>query len=191
MESRVVLGVPDAYELPTAPGNGYLKEATEGLVRFKAAYVSGAYTKTASAGPAAATPAAAQVLPYQVDYLAPREDPRRAGDTPDEPNQTGPDGDDARHPGGRLEGAGLPARKVWLPPLDVPPTLDELLPPLKDTEHGLRPVDWDPAPSLAAPIGLIDRPFDQRRDPHWVNLASSHFVVVGRPQSGKSTVLRP
>src|SRR5437870_9705645 len=43
---------------------------------------------------------------------------------------------------------------------------------------------------LSVPIGIVDRPFDQRRDPFWVNLASSHFVVVGRPQSGKSTVLR-
>jgi S-DNA-T family DNA segregation ATPase FtsK/SpoIIIE len=47
MESRVVLGVPDAYELPNAPGNGFLKEGTEPLVRFKAAYVSGAYTTRA------------------------------------------------------------------------------------------------------------------------------------------------
>ncbi|MEO6885416.1 MAG: type VII secretion protein EccCb [Jatrophihabitantaceae bacterium] len=43
---------------------------------------------------------------------------------------------------------------------------------------------------MTAPVGLIDRPFDQRRDPHWLSMASSHFVIVGRPQSGKSTVLR-
>jgi S-DNA-T family DNA segregation ATPase FtsK/SpoIIIE len=43
MESRVVLGVPDAYELPRSPGHGYLKHGTEPLVRFKAAYVSGVY----------------------------------------------------------------------------------------------------------------------------------------------------
>ena len=42
-ESRVVLGVPDAYELPTSPGNGYLKYDTESMARFKAAYVSGSY----------------------------------------------------------------------------------------------------------------------------------------------------
>jgi S-DNA-T family DNA segregation ATPase FtsK/SpoIIIE len=191
MESRVVLGVPDAYELPSAPGNGYLKEATEGMVRFKAAYVSGAYTKTASAGPDRDIAGRHHVLPYQVDYLAPRDEsaePTRP-DEPDEPS-SGPSQTMLDILVERLEGAGVPARKVWLPPLDTPPSLDELLPPLKDTEHGLRPLDWDPAPSLAAPIGLIDRPFDQRRDPHWVNLASAHFVVVGRPQSGKSTVLR-
>ncbi len=40
-ESRIVLGVPDAFELPTAPGNGYLKFDTGSLLRFKSAYVSG------------------------------------------------------------------------------------------------------------------------------------------------------
>ncbi|SHG69821.1 DNA segregation ATPase FtsK/SpoIIIE, S-DNA-T family [Jatrophihabitans endophyticus] len=196
MESRVVLGVPDAYELPSAPGNGYLKEATEGLVRFKAAYVSGTYSKTSSAGPDVVVGGRRQVLPYQVDYVAARDEIRDG--RPDEPADPGVHPDEPAGPGetmldilvGRMQGAGVPARKVWLPPLDVPPTLAELLPPLGETELGLRPVDWDPEPTLAAPIGLIDRPFDQRRDPHWVNLASSHFVVVGRPQSGKSTVLR-
>ena len=41
-ESRTVLGVPDAYELPPIPGSGFLKVDTE-MVRFKAAYVSGQY----------------------------------------------------------------------------------------------------------------------------------------------------
>ncbi|MER5600856.1 type VII secretion protein EccCa [Streptomyces sp. NPDC002265] len=41
MESRSVIGVSHAYELPSAPGNGYLKIDTTNLVRFKAAYVSG------------------------------------------------------------------------------------------------------------------------------------------------------
>ena len=68
--------------------------------------------------------------------------------------------------------------------------LDELVPPLVETDQGLRPNAWDSAPLLATPVGLIDRPFDQRRDPYWLSLASSHFVVVGRPQSGKSTMLR-
>ena len=58
------------------------------------------------------------------------------------------------------------------------------------TNPWLAAAAFSPYLLLAAPIGLIDRPFDQRRDPHWVNLATSHFVVCGRPQSGKSTVLR-
>ena len=40
-ESRSVLGVPDAYELPPMPGLGFLKPDQSTLLRFKAAYVSG------------------------------------------------------------------------------------------------------------------------------------------------------
>ncbi|MER7011260.1 type VII secretion protein EccCb [Saccharopolyspora sp. NPDC000359] len=39
-ESRSVLGVPDAYELPQQPGVGYLKQPG-GMTRFRAGYVSG------------------------------------------------------------------------------------------------------------------------------------------------------
>jgi len=48
-ESRSVLGVPDAYELPSVPGSGYLKFDTASMVRFKAAYVSGPYRGVAGA----------------------------------------------------------------------------------------------------------------------------------------------
>lgn len=40
-ESRAVLGVPDAYELPPVPGVGYLKPDNSTLIRFRASYVSG------------------------------------------------------------------------------------------------------------------------------------------------------
>ncbi len=40
-ESRMVLGVPDAYSLPQAPGGGYLKVGTTAFERFQASYVSG------------------------------------------------------------------------------------------------------------------------------------------------------
>jgi S-DNA-T family DNA segregation ATPase FtsK/SpoIIIE len=190
MESRVVLGVPDAYELPSAPGNGYLKESTEGLIRFKAAYVSGAYTRAASAAQGGGDTSRSHVLPYQLDYLAPREDQRSepSDEQPGPTPESGPSRTLLDILIERVHGRGTPARKVWLPPLDVPPTIDELLPPLVQTPGGLLP--RAPVPPLSAVLGLIDRPFDQRRDPHWIGLASSHFVVVGRPQSGKSTVLR-
>ena len=45
VESRIVLGVPDAYELPNAPGHGYLKADTQTMLRFRAAYVSGPYRR--------------------------------------------------------------------------------------------------------------------------------------------------
>ncbi len=191
-ESRVVLGVPDAYELPNAPGNGYLKDGTEGLIRFKAAYVSGTYTARASTARVGGNLGAERILPYQSAFLAPRENAasREPDAGPAAQEQTGPADTLMEIIVHRLAGRGTPARRVWLPPLDVAPTLDELLPPLQETDRGLRPQDWSNVATLSAPIGLIDRPFDQRRDPHWVSLASAHFVVVGRPQSGKSTVLR-
>ena len=40
-ESRTVLGVPDAYELPPIPGVGYLKPDPTTMVQFRASYVSG------------------------------------------------------------------------------------------------------------------------------------------------------
>ena len=40
-ESRMVLGVPDAYSLPSAPGAGYLKVGNASFDRFQASYVSG------------------------------------------------------------------------------------------------------------------------------------------------------
>ena len=43
-ESRAVLDVPDAYELPPVPGSGYLKVDTTLFERFKAAFVSGPAT---------------------------------------------------------------------------------------------------------------------------------------------------
>ena len=41
-ESRAVLGVPDAHHLPPTPGAAFLATGTDELVRFRAAYVSGA-----------------------------------------------------------------------------------------------------------------------------------------------------
>jgi len=48
MESRAVIGVPDAYELPARPGSGYMRIDVTSLIRFKAAYVSGPYRKRAT-----------------------------------------------------------------------------------------------------------------------------------------------
>jgi S-DNA-T family DNA segregation ATPase FtsK/SpoIIIE len=68
---------------------------------------------------------------------------------------------------------------VWSPPFTVSPSLDAVLrsaPPL--------------AP-LAVPIGLVDKPFEQRRDSLIVDLggAGGNVAVVGGPRSGKSTTL--
>ena len=85
----------------------------------------------------------------------------------------------------RLRGHGRPAHEVWLPPLDESPAVNELLP---DTE-------WADAQNINGqlwmPIGVVDRPYDQRRDVLMVDLsgAQGNVAVVGGPQSGKSTAL--
>lgn len=45
---------------------------------------------------------------------------------------------------------------------------------------------------LQVAVGIVDKPFEQRRDVLWFDLAGSagHAVIVGGPQSGKSTLLR-
>nr|WP_231980149.1 type VII secretion protein EccCb [Tessaracoccus coleopterorum] len=94
---------------------------------------------------------------------------------------------------GRLKGHGWPSHKVWLPPLDEPPTMDKLLGGLAEVEgRGLQASDPAFRGALAAPFGLIDRPRQQRRDPWWIRFDGSggNLGVVGGPQSGKSMALR-
>lgn len=85
----------------------------------------------------------------------------------------------------QIAGHGPAAHEVWLPPLDASPTVDELV----DAESIDRP---DALGNLQIAIGVVDRPYDQRRDRHLLDLsgAAGHVAVVGGPQSGKSTTLR-
>ncbi len=184
MESRSVLGVPDAYELPRSPGHGYLKSGTEPLIRFKAAYVSGPYRRT---GPAPTAPGrSGRVLHFSTHELV----------VPDPAPTTPPPGESGQSLldvlVGRLTGAGTPAHQVWLPPLQHAPRLDELLGPLV-TESALGLTVGNPQlrGGLQVPVALVDKPYEQRRDVFWLNLSggSGHVAVVGGPQSGKSTLL--
>ncbi|GAB3451736.1 type VII secretion protein EccC [Streptomonospora sediminis] len=185
MESRGVLGVPDAYELPPTPGSGYLKSDTETLTRFKAAYVSGAYrTKPRTV---AKTDALQQITAFVDEYI-PKPEPEFEEPEPEPEDESVPTLISAALD--RLHGHGPPAREIWLPPLGVPPRLDELLAMVgvKLPKGGLA---WTDAGRLEIPLGLIDRPFDHTRLPLKANLAGSggHVGLAGGPQSGKSTVL--
>ncbi|GAA0367006.1 type VII secretion protein EccCa [Actinoallomurus spadix] len=193
MESRVVLGVPDAYELPSQPGNGYLKFDTTGMTRFKAAYVSGAYQPD-EAEKESGSRIVQQIVPFVPDYLAPK-----VVDVPEEREKTQHTGEGTGEESlfdilvRQLAGQGPPAHQIWLPPLDDPSSLDHLLPPLAVVPgQGYTTVGWDGRGRLCAPVGIVDRPRDQRRDPMWLDLsgAGGHVAVVGGPQSGKSTMLR-
>lgn len=183
-ESRTVLGVPDAYELPNTPGAGYLRSATGELTRFQAACVSGPCPVPDTAdGPAerdCSRPPAVEVFTAApVGPLVPAAAGTRATRAGSTSASTVMAAVVAR-----LAGQGPAAHRVWLPPLDAAPTLEGLL-------GDLRP-GRGPNRALTVPIGIVDRPFDQRHTPLLVDVsgAAGNVAVVGAPQSGKSTALR-
>lgn len=190
-ESRAVLGVPDAYELPPVPGLGYLKPDQSTLQRFKAAYVSGPPPHKGHGADHAV--GSHRILPFTVgpvltlhdDLPAPEPAPRA-----DEASDSRSVLDIAVQ---RMVGQGPEAHRVWLPPLDVPDTLDSLMPDLvEDEELGLTSPSWRSRGGLVVPLGTVDRPREQRRETLTVDLGGSagHVAVVGGPRSGKSTLLR-
>ncbi|MFD5178467.1 type VII secretion protein EccCa [Nocardia sp. NPDC058379] len=204
-ESRAVLGITDAYHLPSVPGAGYLKSDASEPLRFNASYVSGPYVAPVGtvvdddgAPMGGQRPVVFTAAPVEVTEAAPEQP-----DTEDDPILRGrlelppppPSGPVAEEgiPDSlldvvvkRLTGHGRPAHEVWLPPLEESPTADMLLPD----------PDWRSPVNrhgqLWMPIGVIDKPYEQRRDVLTINLAGAqgNVAVVGGPQSGKSTTLR-
>ncbi len=202
-ESRVVIGVPDAYELPSPPGNGYLKFDTTSMTRFKAAYVSGTWeganlpvaagstVDPLSIGGSLVTkqwvPPVLEFEPGHVDQIEPPEpehepepEPTEAAGQPAKPakaKKAAEEEDKETLLGivvSRLKGHGWPAHQVWLPPLDDPPTMDTLLrSELVETERGLTTADTRLHGRLMAAVALVDRPRQQRRDPMWLDFSGS------------------
>ncbi|MEW2086059.1 type VII secretion protein EccCa [Streptomyces sp. NPDC005283] len=194
-ESRTALGVPDAYHLPSVPGSGYLKFGTEEMTRFKAAYVSGTYRTGGpdlSVGhlPIDRRPAVFTATEVPVVYAAPDPAAMAAASAAEDEALADTVLDVIVR---KLEGQGVPAHQVWLPPLDQAPTLDQLLPGLAPTaDRGLTATEYTRPGGLTVPLGLIDKPFEQRREVLYRDFsgAAGHMMVVGGPQSGKSTLMR-
>ncbi|HJU01325.1 MAG TPA: type VII secretion protein EccCb, partial [Actinomycetes bacterium] len=147
-ESTAVLGVPDAYHLPPAPGSALLKVDAGPPVRFAAARLAGERPPPGPEDQAGAARSSGPEPSSDLDVLL-------AG----------------------LVGTGPPVHQVWLPPL--PPEIG--LDPLLDQADG-----W-----LQVPVGVVDRPLEQRQGPLVLDLSkgAGHLVVVGAPRSGKSTLL--
>lgn len=164
-DSRSVLGIADAYELPSTPGAAYLKIPSGEIIRFQTAFVS------------AGCPAPERLAPLSGAALRPRRFTRLSSRT--DHRGTTPATTTVLHQTvERLAGHGPPAHQVWLPPL--PPAV-----PLSDVLLS------DSAP-LTVAIGLVDCPFEQRRDRLVVTLDAAHgnVAIVGGPQSGKSTAAK-
>ncbi|WP_285555052.1 type VII secretion protein EccCa [Actinoplanes regularis] len=193
MESRAVLGVPDAYELPHHPGHGYLRAGTDGLVRLKAAYVSGAVRREGVVA-AGGTRAGSPVREFSTYYVAPLREERPEPETAAQDLEEKVQGDTLMDVLARqMESQGTPAHEVWLPPLDKAPTLGQMLPPvISMPDRGLTVDAAERFGTLHALVGIIDKPFDQRRDPMWLDLAGAagNLLVIGGSQSGKSNLLR-
>jgi S-DNA-T family DNA segregation ATPase FtsK/SpoIIIE len=163
-ESRAVLGVVDAYELPATPGLGYLRTAPGRLLRFRAPYAGHvlhhapdppralAFTAAPVDGPALA---AVTVVEAAVEAAV------------------------AAMPG---HGG---AHRIWLPPLDRPAALGELLPDL-----AVDPARGFGQRRATVPLGEVDRPRLQRRERLEVDLTADHVAVVGAAGTGRSTLLR-
>ncbi len=195
-ESRSVIGVGDAYTLPAVPGLGFLKPDQSTLIRFKAAYVSGPPRRRAGAG-AAGVLARREALPFVPGLVTSRLALERAAaeaaaeaaaaTAPQEKRAVFDIAVDA------MAGRGPAAHQVWLPPLDVPDTFDQLLPDLAvDPALGLVSRSWRSLGPLRFPVGTVDMPREQKREVLRCDLAGAagHVAVVGAPRSGKSTLLR-
>lgn len=192
MESRAVLGVGDAFDLPKAPGHGYLKFGSEPLQRFKAAYVSGSFKRAGD------TPAKRRSP--ELDLI--HEFTTRFVPVPEKPKDAEPEVNWDVKPGeslmdvmiDRMVGQGPPAHQVWLPPLDISDPLDLPFGQVGLVEgRGLTVANPEVRGALRVPIGIIDKPALQLRDLQWLRLAegsAGHVALAGGGQSGKSTMLR-
>jgi S-DNA-T family DNA segregation ATPase FtsK/SpoIIIE len=196
-ESRAAIGVPDAFELPPIPGSGYLAMQGEPMTRFKATYVSGPFRPSGMqvAGPSAPITSDRRPKLFVPDYVEIPKEPEK----PKEVQAARPKEEEKNEPSyleiivRRLNGQGPPAHEVWLPPLSDPPSIDQFLPPLQPTEdRGLSAQGFFGNGRLQVPLGMVDKPFEQRRDLLWADFsgAAGHGAIVGGPQSGKSMMLR-
>lgn len=179
--SRQIIGVEDAYHIESGrehKGVGFLVPAPGAVpVKFRSTYVDGIYEPprreksiVVHAAPQPQLFSASRVEPpaetviadgAEVEVRPPRKLIATIGD--------------------QLQNYGPRAPQLWLPPLDEPLPLDEVLHRADVAEGQWR---W--------PLGEIDRPFQMRRDPLIFDArsAAGNMVIHGGPKSGKSTALQ-
>lgn len=166
-ESRSVLGVTDAADLPATPGVAILRSSDGTLTRFRTVRVA------ASMRNVVADPSGMCTVSR---FSGVNREQARVAEWNKNPGPTV-----MESVLGKLEGRGSLAHQIWLQPLQSAPELRRLI---DDMEI--------PLPTgLAAPIGVIDLPLEQRRTPLIVDAsgAGGNIAVVGAPQTGKSTAI--
>lgn len=180
--SRQIIGVEDAYHIESGrdhKGEGFLVPAPGARpIKFRSTYVDGIYE------------------PPRVDrsivvHAVPKPQLFRAGWVDPEPDTVIVDDGadvDVLPPrklittiGEQLAHYGPRAPQLWLPPLDDPIPLRDVL-----ERSGVDARQW------RWPLGEIDRPFQMRRDPLVFDAtsAAANAVIHGGPKSGKSSALQ-
>ncbi|ORB31569.1 type VII secretion protein EccCa [Mycolicibacterium parafortuitum] len=180
--SRQIIGVEDAYHIESGrehKGVGFLVPAPGALpVKFRSTYVDGIYEP-----PRVDRSIVVHAIPkpqvFPAGWVDPEPDTVIVDDGADvevlPPRKLiATIGDQLAHYGPR-------APQLWLPPLDEPIPLWNVV---ERSGVGARGWRW--------PLGEIDRPFEMRRDPLVFDAtsAAANMVIHGGPKSGKSTALQ-
>lgn len=205
-ESRAAIGTTDAHDLPPIPGSGLLKVDPDIFDRFKAAYVSGPYEPVLVHNDTDLPPVpmplelANTTEAWLAEHLAGQRariseqralEKAAAEATAKLTGRASLDGQTTLDMVvARLVPAAPRTRQIWLPPLPEHLALGEVIGDLVvDRSRGLhaRRTSY-----LSIPLGMKDRPREQWQGPMTIDLsgADGNMVVLGAPQSGKSTVLR-
>ncbi|HEX2283828.1 MAG TPA: type VII secretion protein EccCb, partial [Mycobacterium sp.] len=180
--SRQIIGVEDAYHIESGrehKGEGFLVPAPGATpIKFRSTYVDGIYEP-----PRVDTSVVVHAVPQPQLFTAERVEPE-----PDTIIVNNGADVDVRPPrkliatiGDQLAHYGPRAPQLWLPPLDEPIALDDVL-----HRSGITARQW------RWPLGEIDKPFEMRRDPLIFDAtsAAANVVIHGGPKSGKSTALQ-
>ncbi|WP_201377396.1 type VII secretion protein EccCb [Ktedonobacter sp. SOSP1-85] len=195
-ESVSVLGTPDAYYLPSAPGVGYFKVDTDTYHLFKTALVSIPFVS-----------AQEQVsVRSRIREFTP--DGKLVKLQTSIPSSVSTAKLETEEPGDlltemdviieRLSRTSIPlsrhvVHQVSLPPLPKQLPLSTIL--QQSQNQNLDGRQWpkqSPFGTLCVPLGLLDMPLQQAQEPLILDFSGSggHLALVGAPQAGKSTFLR-
>lgn len=180
--SRQIIGVEDAYHIESGrehKGEGFLVPAPGAMpIKFRSTYVDGIYDP-----PRAEKSIVVRAVPQPQLFPATKVEPEP--DTviaiADKDGEAPPPRKLIATVGDQLADYGPRAPQLWLPPLDEPIELGQLL-----------QTAAIPAGQLRWPLGEIDKPFEMRRDPlvFDANSAAANMVIHGGPKSGKSGALQ-